>query len=74
MYTKLVVTNNWFFPLILSCYFFIVQRVLENCDVKTQSIMLEEILQSVTTLALDQYGNYVVQVCLPSHEKLCTIC
>uniref|UniRef100_A0A1D1Y7A1 Pumilio 4 n=1 Tax=Anthurium amnicola TaxID=1678845 RepID=A0A1D1Y7A1_9ARAE len=40
----------------------VVQRVLEHCDdVKTQSIMMDEILQAVCTLAQDQYGNYVVQ-------------
>ncbi|XP_077226162.1 pumilio homolog 1-like [Tasmannia lanceolata] len=40
----------------------VIQRVLEHCDdPKTQHIMMEEILQSVCTLAQDQYGNYVVQ-------------
>lgn len=40
----------------------VIQRVLEHCtDTKTQSIMMDEILQSVCTLAQDQYGNYVVQ-------------
>ncbi|XP_020527207.1 pumilio homolog 1 isoform X1 [Amborella trichopoda] len=40
----------------------VIQRVLEHCnDAKTQQIMMEEILQSVCTLAQDQYGNYVVQ-------------
>ena len=29
---------------------------------KTQQIMMDEILLSVTMLAEDQYGNYVVQV------------
>ncbi|KAI3987308.1 hypothetical protein MKX01_003058, partial [Papaver californicum] len=37
-------------------------RVLEHCDdVKTQHIIMEEIMHSVCTLAQDQYGNYVVQ-------------
>jgi len=41
-----------------------VQRVLEYChDLKTQQIMMDEILLSVCMLAQDQYGNYVVQVC-----------
>ncbi|PKA45909.1 Pumilio like 4 [Apostasia shenzhenica] len=40
----------------------VIQRVLEHCyDAKTQSIMMDEILQSVCTLAQDQYGNYVIQ-------------
>ncbi|XP_065872313.1 pumilio homolog 1-like [Euphorbia lathyris] len=40
----------------------VIQRVLEHChDVKTQRIMMDEILQSVLMLAQDQYGNYVVQ-------------
>lgn len=40
----------------------VIQRVLEHChDAETESIMMDEILQSVCTLAEDQYGNYVVQ-------------
>ncbi|XP_010253957.1 PREDICTED: pumilio homolog 4-like [Nelumbo nucifera] len=40
----------------------VIQRVLEHCDdADTQRIIMEEILQSVCTLAQDQYGNYVVQ-------------
>ncbi|XP_078428290.1 pumilio homolog 1-like [Wolffia australiana] len=40
----------------------VIQRVLEYCDdLKTQRIMMDEILQSVCMLAEDQYGNYVVQ-------------
>ncbi|XP_077238968.1 pumilio homolog 2-like [Tasmannia lanceolata] len=40
----------------------VIQRVLEHCDdLKTQCIMMDEILQSVCMLAQDQYGNYVVQ-------------
>ncbi|XP_072966472.1 pumilio homolog 1-like isoform X2 [Typha angustifolia] len=40
----------------------VIQRVLEHCDdPKTQSIMMDEIMQSVCTLAQDQYGNYVIQ-------------
>ncbi|GMI84840.1 pumilio 4 [Hibiscus trionum] len=40
----------------------VIQRVLEHCnDVKTQEIIMEEIMQSVCTLAQDQYGNYVIQ-------------
>ncbi|XP_042511378.1 pumilio homolog 4-like isoform X2 [Macadamia integrifolia] len=40
----------------------VIQRVLEHCDdANTQHIIMEEILQSVCTLAQDQYGNYVVQ-------------
>lgn len=42
----------------------ICQRVLEHCrDEKTQSKVMEEIMASVSMLAQDQYGNYVVQVC-----------
>ncbi|KAL0920392.1 hypothetical protein M5K25_009527 [Dendrobium thyrsiflorum] len=40
----------------------VIQRILEHCDdAKTQCIMMNEILQSICTLAKDQYGNYVVQ-------------
>ncbi|KAL8520746.1 hypothetical protein ACS0TY_011333 [Phlomoides rotata] len=40
----------------------VIQRVLEHCmDEKTQSRVMEEILGSVSMLAQDQYGNYVVQ-------------
>ncbi|PIA37268.1 hypothetical protein AQUCO_03000102v1 [Aquilegia coerulea] len=51
----------------------VIQRVLEHCDdADTQRIIMEEILQSVCTLAQDQYGNYVVQHVLQhgrSHER-----
>ncbi|KAK6135872.1 hypothetical protein DH2020_030359 [Rehmannia glutinosa] len=40
----------------------VVQRVLEHChSPKTQSVVMNEILQSVCALAQDQYGNYVIQ-------------
>nr|GMC92818.1 pumilio homolog 1-like [Ipomoea batatas]GMC98282.1 pumilio homolog 1-like [Ipomoea batatas] len=40
----------------------VIQRVLEHChSAKTQSIVMNEILQSVCMLAQDQYGNYVIQ-------------
>ncbi|ESQ49031.1 hypothetical protein EUTSA_v10019985mg [Eutrema salsugineum] len=40
----------------------VIQRVLEHIDdVETQRIIMEEIMQSVCTLAQDQYGNYVIQ-------------
>ncbi|XP_007009912.2 PREDICTED: pumilio homolog 4 [Theobroma cacao] len=40
----------------------VIQRVLEHCDdVKTQQIIMDEIMLSVCTLAQDQYGNYVIQ-------------
>ncbi|XP_042376883.1 pumilio homolog 1-like isoform X1 [Zingiber officinale] len=40
----------------------VIQRVLEYCnDPETQSIMMDEIMQSVCDLAQDQYGNYVIQ-------------
>ncbi|KAL3850650.1 hypothetical protein ACJIZ3_012532 [Penstemon smallii] len=40
----------------------VIQRVLEHCeDEKTQTKVMEEILGSVSMLAQDQYGNYVVQ-------------
>ncbi|XP_052180115.1 pumilio homolog 2-like [Diospyros lotus] len=40
----------------------VVQRILEHClDPKTQDKVMDEILGSVSMLAQDQYGNYVVQ-------------
>ncbi|XVE59292.1 hypothetical protein DITRI_Ditri05aG0034400 [Diplodiscus trichospermus] len=40
----------------------VIQRILEHCeDLKTQSKVMDEILGSVSVLAQDQYGNYVVQ-------------
>ncbi|KAK1588229.1 hypothetical protein Q3G72_021157 [Acer saccharum] len=40
----------------------VIQRILEHCeDAKTQSKVMDEILGSVSMLAQDQYGNYVVQ-------------
>ncbi|KAJ4785341.1 Pumilio [Rhynchospora pubera] len=40
----------------------VIQRVLEYCnDPETQSTMMTEIMPSVCSLALDQYGNYVIQ-------------
>ncbi|GAB2276790.1 hypothetical protein Dimus_011505 [Dionaea muscipula] len=40
----------------------VIQRVLENChDTNTQTRIMDEIMQSVCTLAEDQYGNYVIQ-------------
>ncbi|KAL1828042.1 hypothetical protein ACET3Z_006454 [Daucus carota] len=40
----------------------VIQRVLEHCDdPKTQQIIMDEIMNSVCTLAQDQYGNYVIQ-------------
>ncbi|KAG6491009.1 hypothetical protein ZIOFF_052341 [Zingiber officinale] len=46
----------------------VIQRVLEYCDdVKTQHIVMGEIIQSVCLLVQDQYGNYVVQVCVTNH-------
>ncbi|THU56850.1 hypothetical protein C4D60_Mb11t21540 [Musa balbisiana] len=40
----------------------VIQRVLEYCDdPNTQQIVMGEILQSVSLLTQDQYGNYVVQ-------------
>ncbi|KAJ8503721.1 hypothetical protein OPV22_004607 [Ensete ventricosum] len=55
----------------------VIQRVLEYCDdIKTQQIVMGEILQSVCLLAQNQYGNYVVQHVLehgkPS-ERSCII-
>eukprot|EP01018_Ginkgo_biloba_P012626 Gb_30040 [translate_table: standard] len=51
----------------------VIQRVLEHCtDERTQSIMMEEILQSACTLAQDQYGNYVMQhmhICMATLKK-----
>ena len=44
--------------------YFALQRVLEHChDPTTQRIVMEEIMQSISMLSQDQYGNYVVQVC-----------
>ncbi|KAJ8766012.1 hypothetical protein K2173_020528 [Erythroxylum novogranatense] len=40
----------------------VIQRVLEHCkNLKTQQIIMDEIMQSVCALAQDQYGNYVIQ-------------
>lgn len=40
----------------------VIQRVLEHCDSpKTQTVVMNEILQYVSMLAQDQYGNYVIQ-------------
>ncbi|CAN8315220.1 unnamed protein product [Cochlearia groenlandica] len=40
----------------------VIQRVLEYChDPNTQSKVMEEVLSTVSMLAQDQYGNYVVQ-------------
>ncbi|KAJ6983397.1 pumilio [Populus alba x Populus x berolinensis] len=40
----------------------VIQRVLEHCkDMNTRQIIMDEIMQSVYTLAQDQYGNYVIQ-------------
>ncbi|KAL1192655.1 Pumilio-like protein 2 [Cardamine amara subsp. amara] len=40
----------------------VIQRVLEHChNPDTQSKVMEEILSTVSMLAQDQYGNYVVQ-------------
>lgn len=40
----------------------VIQRVLEYCDdIKTQQIIMDEIMQNVCMLAQDQYGNYVIQ-------------
>ncbi|XVE52639.1 hypothetical protein DITRI_Ditri02bG0138300 [Diplodiscus trichospermus] len=55
----------------------VILRVLEHChEVKTQRIMMDEILQSVCVLAQDQYGNYVVQhvlECGKPHERAVVI-
>ncbi|CAH2060175.1 unnamed protein product, partial [Thlaspi arvense] len=40
----------------------VIQRVLEHChEPDTQSKVMEEILSTVSMLAQDQYGNYVIQ-------------
>ncbi|XP_073121715.1 pumilio homolog 4 [Henckelia pumila] len=40
----------------------VIQRVLEYCgDTKNQQIIMDEIMSSVCNLALDQFGNYVIQ-------------
>uniref|UniRef100_A0A1J3JGI3 Pumilio-like protein 1 n=2 Tax=Noccaea caerulescens TaxID=107243 RepID=A0A1J3JGI3_NOCCA len=40
----------------------VIQRVLEHChDPDTQSKVMEEIMSTVSMLAQDQYGNYVIQ-------------
>ncbi|XP_021625633.1 pumilio homolog 4 isoform X3 [Manihot esculenta] len=40
----------------------VIQRVLEHCEnMKTQQLIMDEIMQSVCILAQDQYGNYVIQ-------------
>ncbi|CAI9774620.1 unnamed protein product [Fraxinus pennsylvanica] len=49
----------------------VIQRLLEHCqDSKTQCKVMEEILGSVSMLAQDQYGNYVIQHVL-EHGKPC---
>lgn len=58
-YTSVCTWSNSF------CLFLVMQRVLEHCDdPKTQQIVMDEIMQCVCMLAQDQYGNYVIQVCL----------
>ncbi|KAM7501870.1 hypothetical protein LguiB_000774 [Lonicera macranthoides] len=40
----------------------VIQRILDHCsDPKTQSKVMDEIMGSVSMLAQDQYGNYVIQ-------------
>ncbi|XP_058770041.1 pumilio homolog 4 isoform X2 [Vicia villosa] len=55
----------------------VIQRVLEHCDDQnTQEIIMDEIMQSVCTLAQDQYGNYVIQHILEHgkpHERTIVI-
>ncbi|CAK8573128.1 unnamed protein product [Lathyrus sativus] len=55
----------------------VIQRVLEHCDdLNTQEIIMDEIMQSVCTLAQDQYGNYVIQHILEHgkpHERTIVI-
>ncbi|CAJ2629580.1 pumilio homolog 4 isoform X2 [Trifolium pratense] len=55
----------------------VIQRVLEHCDdLNTQEIIMDEIMQSVCTLAQDQYGNYVIQHILEygkPHERTIVI-
>ncbi|XP_072984128.1 pumilio homolog 3-like isoform X7 [Typha latifolia] len=47
----------------------VIQRVLEHCkNPKTQSTVMDEIMQSMCTLTQDQYGNYVIQYVL-QHGK-----
>ncbi|GAA0139274.1 RNA metabolism protein [Lithospermum erythrorhizon] len=51
----------------------VIQRVLDHCnDPETQNLIMDEIMQSICTLAQDQYGNYVIQHVLQhgkSHER-----
>ncbi|XP_008789554.1 pumilio homolog 4-like [Phoenix dactylifera] len=62
---QFIVSSFYGHVVALSCHPYgcrVIQRVLEHCDdPKTQSIMMDEILQSVCSLAQDQYGNYVIQ-------------
>ncbi|XP_027363195.1 pumilio homolog 4 isoform X2 [Abrus precatorius] len=55
----------------------VIQRVLEHCDdLNTQQVIMDEIMQSVCTLAQDQYGNYVIQHILEHgkpHERTAII-
>ncbi|KAL7607467.1 hypothetical protein Lser_V15G18976 [Lactuca serriola] len=37
------------------------RRVLEHCDDRNTQAVMDEIMNSVCTLAQDQYGNYVIQ-------------
>uniref|UniRef100_A0A7N0RDZ9 PUM-HD domain-containing protein n=1 Tax=Kalanchoe fedtschenkoi TaxID=63787 RepID=A0A7N0RDZ9_KALFE len=53
------------------------KRSLEYCnDPRTQEIIMNEVMQSVSTLAQDQYGNYVIQHILEHgkpHERCAII-
>ncbi|GAA0160062.1 RNA metabolism protein [Lithospermum erythrorhizon] len=52
----------------------VIQRVLESChSQKTQRIALDEIMQSVTELVDDCYGNYILQHILQrGHPQVCS--
>lgn len=53
-----------FFLMEVDIVLLLIQKILEYCDdLKTQQILMSEILKSVCLLANHQYGNYVVQVC-----------
>ncbi|XP_020082233.1 pumilio homolog 2-like [Ananas comosus] len=48
----------------------VIKKILEYCDdLKTQQILMREILKSVCLLANHQYGNYVVQYVLENGNR-----
>ena len=42
----------------------VIQRILEHCSLEQTMPVLQELLHHIHDLVQDQYGNYVIQVCL----------